>query len=146
MFAHVMEDIENRPREARRNKVLKKGLVAFNHDSSTVNCQVRDLSEAGAKLLFEDLPTLPRTFQLHIPVDGVRYPAEVKWIEGTDFGVRFTGPPQPSGVHHDQALSPSFPVIEEEAEPSRSDVRRPAADAAPASLRPAPRRGFGRLK
>ncbi|MAS03984.1 MAG: hypothetical protein CL534_04730 [Ahrensia sp.] len=99
-----MSEVEQQDRDHVRHRTLKEGLVSFHHDELTVPCTVRDESEAGAKLQFEGQVNLPESFYLTIPLDGAKWPAEVEWIKGMSCGVRFTGPAEPSNIHHHQFI------------------------------------------
>jgi hypothetical protein len=78
-------------RAKRRQKTLLHGFVYFDDGPCAVECIVREISEAGARLKFE-MPLAPvDAFELDIPLRGQKLRAEVKWQRGTEIGVVFTG-------------------------------------------------------
>jgi len=137
-----MEEREHQPRSHQRHKTLKPGLISYDNGRLTVPCLVRDFSEAGARLKFAMPVALPDTFHLTIPLDGDKYPAEMKWKQGTTCGVHFTGPALPSNLHHSQYIAPSMsdaPAVSKEQAADRPEpVVKPKGSAH--KIR------FGRLK
>jgi hypothetical protein len=89
-----MFDATSDSRIQRRQRVLKKALIVFNHGHATIGCQVLDLSDTGAKLMPVDVVSCPREFVLKLPTDRYRN-CEVKWRKGTVLGVQFVGAEQP---------------------------------------------------
>lgn len=83
-----MTEIASDKRRHPRRKVLKSGKVLFNDGKSLYDCQVRDWSESGARLVFPALTLLPHRFTLHLH-DGSEYPCEVVRTDGVVVGVRF---------------------------------------------------------
>jgi hypothetical protein len=73
-----------------RHKVLKGAKAFFNEGKSLYDCQVRDWSESGAKLIFPELTPLPKHFVLRLS-DGSDYACEVVRADGVVIGVRFAG-------------------------------------------------------
>ena len=65
-----------------RRRVLKSGIAASNDRRLTVNCTVRDISDTGARLRVEGSMTVPDTFELLIPLDGLEAPCQVVWRKG----------------------------------------------------------------
>jgi hypothetical protein len=70
--------------------MLKGAKAVFNDNASLYDCQVRDWSESGARLVFPDLTPLPKLFTLRLS-DGSEYSCEVVRADGAIVGVRFTG-------------------------------------------------------
>lgn len=79
-------------REAERRRILKSGLISFNHRGSVLNCMVRNISNTGAQLLLADTRPVPPVFELNVEIDGLRVPCQVMWRTHDRVGVRFTGP------------------------------------------------------
>ena len=73
-----------------RRKMLKGAKAVFNGGASLYDCQVRDWSESGARLVFAALTPLPHLFTLRLS-DGSEYPCEVVRADGVVVGVRFAG-------------------------------------------------------
>lgn len=102
-----MRESNDNKRAHTRHRVLKEGIVAFNKEYSTINCQVRDISATGAKLRVDDPGRLPKRFNLHIPVDGVKYAVEVRWVQSSVCGVEFQGEAERTHFRRSQHLEPS---------------------------------------
>jgi hypothetical protein len=71
-----------------RRKVLKSAKAFIRGGASLYDCQVRDWSEGGARLVFPELTPLPRRFTLQLS-DGTEYRCEVVRVAGPVIGVRF---------------------------------------------------------
>lgn len=82
-------------RAERRSRTLKSGAVVLT-DWSTIDCVIRDMSAEGARLRFMTVTRLPATFGVMVVGEALVYPAERRWVRGTDVGVRFVGPPKPT--------------------------------------------------
>ncbi|MGR6431665.1 PilZ domain-containing protein [Rhizobium sp. PAMB 3174] len=67
---------------------LKAGRIVFNHEYSTINCTVRNMSATGAKLLVENAMQIPETFELVLS-DDTRHACEIKWRKLKEIGVAF---------------------------------------------------------
>jgi hypothetical protein len=76
------------PRE-RRARVFKKGKMVFQHGLRSIPCIVRNLSDNGALLEFEQAYMLPREFDLHIDLENYEVTCERRWEEGLRCGVQF---------------------------------------------------------
>jgi two-component system cell cycle response regulator len=78
-------------RRSHRRRVLKAGKIVLS-DWSTIDCTVRDITEAGARLAFAGPTALPTSFWLLVPSDEKLIPAQPAWQKGLVAGVVFTGP------------------------------------------------------
>jgi hypothetical protein len=107
MSVQEEEDIQRFERP-RRNKALKKALIAFNHQHSTRPCVLREISETGALLELDDATNLPMNFILHVELDGFKVPC--KWIRKIEscIAVQFTEPREPTKLIRKQSVKPSF--------------------------------------
>ena len=56
-------------RALRRNRVLKSALAAYNSQFTTMPCVMRNVSEDGARLEFDELARVPASFVLHVGID-----------------------------------------------------------------------------
>lgn len=72
-----------------RHRVLKGGRLSFNNGYGASECQVKNLSEHGAKLAFGDTTGVPRRFTLAIVGEPGSHQAEVCWRGIGEIGVRF---------------------------------------------------------
>lgn len=86
-------------RGLQRRRTLKQGKVVLT-DSTVLDCLIRDMSEAGARLEFGAPTELPREFRVLITSSNLLIPAHLAWQRGLAAGVHFTGPGQeaPRGV------------------------------------------------
>jgi hypothetical protein len=82
-------------RDFQRRRTLLGGRIAFNHCYSTLDCVVRNMSQNGAMLVFEDSITVPNEFDLMIPQKGESRRARIVWRQENETGVAF---PQPTGA------------------------------------------------
>jgi hypothetical protein len=80
---------ENRRGHVRR-LVIMGATIMYNDRKITIPCRVRDISETGAKLEFEQQQLLPHTFELKIR-DLPILTCELRWARGTRAGVHFVG-------------------------------------------------------
>ena len=98
-------------RGARRRRVLKAGVIAYNNRHSTLPCTVRNISETGAQLRLPGLTaaSAPDTFELIIDLDGLEAACTVMWRRGEDIGVRFEGEPRRTAPKRAQVVAPVVP-------------------------------------
>ncbi|MDX2204745.1 MAG: PilZ domain-containing protein [Hyphomicrobiaceae bacterium] len=75
-----------------RRRLLKAGTLLAKNGLMSFKCSVRDLSDAGARLLVDDPVGIPEHFELVIELDGLRADCEVVRRKGNEMGVRFTSP------------------------------------------------------
>lgn len=80
--------IEER-RKAPRSRTLLGGVVSFNQKRSTLDCLVRNMSDAGALLVLSDAVALPSGFDLEIQQRQRSYNARVCWRKGQLVGIVF---------------------------------------------------------
>jgi hypothetical protein len=76
-------------RRSARSKSFLRGCVLFNNGRSALDCLVRDVSAAGARLIFTEPAAIPDTVDLHIPQKDKTLHAHVQWREGQEIGVTF---------------------------------------------------------
>ncbi len=76
-------------RKDHRNRTYLGGKVVFNDRLSVHDCLVRNLSDGGAKLVFDFPTTVPSVFDLVVPRRGESRRAEVKWRTRLEAGVSF---------------------------------------------------------
>ena len=71
-----------------RHRTLKGGRIAINDGYSTLECTVRNLSDAGALLRVTSVVGVPDTFQL-VMADGSKFDCTVARRTATEIGVKF---------------------------------------------------------
>jgi hypothetical protein len=76
-------------RSAARSRAFLGGRILFNGGNSTVDCQIREISENGAKLRVSRAATLPAEFDLQILQQGVTRRARMAWRTDTMIGVAY---------------------------------------------------------
>lgn len=79
-----------------RHRIFKGASLSFNKDQSVMDCVVRDISDTGAKLVFEGYFDCPRLARLRIS-DGRLYDCEVRWFANRTMGVSFLRSGQDAG-------------------------------------------------
>jgi len=74
-------------RKAVRARTLLGGVIAFNSRASTMDCQVRNLSSAGAKVTFTNTAVVPDQFDLMIARKERSFRARVIWRAPNEAGI-----------------------------------------------------------
>ncbi|MDN3718640.1 PilZ domain-containing protein [Roseibium salinum] len=80
---------------ARRARVFKKGKMVFQDGLRSIPCLVRNISDGGALLEFEQAYMLPKEFDLHIDLEDYEVTCERRWEDGLRCGVAFVGEKAP---------------------------------------------------
>jgi hypothetical protein len=78
----------NEKRGIKRRRRLKAGVIRID-DKSTIDCVVRDLSNAGASLEIESPIGIPDRFTLVMKEDWAKRSCHVIWWSARRIGVRF---------------------------------------------------------
>src|SRR5215469_7729907 len=77
-------------RSSSRKRAFLQGRIYFDRRRASVDCLVRDISEAGARLKFAHAPAVaPEVFELYIPHKDESFRAHVQWRVGDEIGVTF---------------------------------------------------------
>lgn len=76
-------------RKTPRQRTLLSGRVVFNQRRATLDCVVRNFSDAGALILLSDAVALPAAFDLEIDHKQRSYGARVRWRNGERIGLDF---------------------------------------------------------
>ncbi len=84
-------------RKTTRRRVLKEGKIIFADGMRVIDCTIRDMSDAGARLLIANTVGVPETFHLFEKSSGMIHPATVIWRQPSAIGVKFDAPP--TSVH-----------------------------------------------
>lgn len=72
-----------------RVPTLKAGRIEFNRRLNVVDCVVRNMSDGGACIQVEDTGWLPATFDLAVPIDGLKRACRVAWRSADKLGVAY---------------------------------------------------------
>jgi PilZ domain-containing protein len=76
-------------RNATRQKSFLRGCIQFNNRRTVIDCLVRDISAAGARLIFSGSVSVPDVVELYIPQREQTLRARVQWRRGDELGVAF---------------------------------------------------------
>ena len=79
----------NERRKVRRARTILGGVIAFNGRQSTVECSVRNLSTAGARIHFINTALLPDEFDLTISRKQLTWRVRTIWRGEDTAGVAF---------------------------------------------------------
>jgi hypothetical protein len=77
-------------RQHSRNRVYYGGKVAFNARNSTLACVVRNFSQRGAKIEFENSAMLPDQVDFEIERRGLSCRAHLVWRDRNAAGLAFS--------------------------------------------------------
>ena len=80
-----MKEKRSKPRQ----RSLLHGYVYFDDSPCAVECTVREISDAGARLKFDTPQLAVDSFELDIPIRGRKLRAAVKWQRDSEMGVVF---------------------------------------------------------
>ena len=75
-----------------RGRTYLGGRLAFNNQYCTIDCLVRNMSQNGAKLVFEGAVLLPGEFEFTLPQKGESRRARVIWRQQDEAGISFLQP------------------------------------------------------
>jgi hypothetical protein len=84
--------IEQERRRVRRMLRLKGGRIIFNDLQSVMNCQLRDISPAGARLAIVNTLGTPDEFLVEVPGVAERRWVRRAWSKLNEMGVAFVQP------------------------------------------------------
>jgi diguanylate cyclase (GGDEF)-like protein len=76
-------------RVATRHRVIKRGLILFNNECSSLSCQIRDLSTHGAQVVVDFECLIPDRCLLRIVESRKTFSAEKRWQRGGNAGLKF---------------------------------------------------------
>ena len=76
-------------RRAPRQRVLKTVKIYRLNGAHAVDCQVRDMSDTGARIVIKDQLALPNEFKFVLPSEDSTRIAKVVWRKGDLAGIVF---------------------------------------------------------
>src|SRR5258708_35955863 len=94
-------------RQSARDRVIFGGVAAINDRGSTMDCVVRNISEGGACVEFEQTAKLPEEMRLAIARKGRSFFARMIWRQANKDGLAFrtmTAPGVPESTDTDRQL------------------------------------------
>jgi hypothetical protein len=77
-------------RQYQRNRVYYGGMLAFNARNSTLDCVVRNFSQRGAKIEFENSAMLPDRVDFEVARKGLSCLARLVWRDQNAAGLMFS--------------------------------------------------------
>jgi 2-succinyl-5-enolpyruvyl-6-hydroxy-3-cyclohexene-1-carboxylate synthase len=78
-------------RFAKRQRVLKAAKIVLD-DWRALDCQLRDVSQTGAKIRVDNVTMVPHKFRLYFASDNSIRDVQVAWKHNDQIGVAFVGP------------------------------------------------------
>jgi hypothetical protein len=117
----MTDDTENKRRIGRIRTILA-GQAIIGRGLPDVPCQIKDLSDTGARITVEEGAFLPEQFELRIPKRGTVNPVRLRWRRGGLAGLEFVPDERPA------ATDPVLRIKELEAE--NAELRRRVAEMA----------------
>jgi len=96
------DETQGSRRRWRRIPVLKSGVLSLDGESRTVECEVRDVTQGGARIRAASLPDGAETFDLRIG-DGESHHCRTIWHDREIMGVEYVDTPgaAPAGSERD---------------------------------------------
>jgi hypothetical protein len=76
-------------RQSARARVIYGGVIAYNQRQSTVECVIRNFSEKGAKVEFENPAVLPDVIDLLVAKKDCAFNAKIAWRKIDEAGLAF---------------------------------------------------------
>lgn len=76
-------------RQSTRTRVIYGAVIAYNGRQSTVDCVVRNFSENGAKVEFDNPAQLPDSVDLVITKKNRAFLAQITWRQANEAGLAF---------------------------------------------------------
>ena len=84
----MTQDTEEHRRVGRVRTILGAHAI-IGKGLPDVACQVKDLSDTGARIAVDDQVFLPDQFEFRVPKRGVSHAARVRWRRGGVVGIEF---------------------------------------------------------
>jgi hypothetical protein len=92
-------------RQETRPRALKAGRLLFGNFNMSYDCQIRNLSAHGARVLLEGNASVPNDFYLYVVGDGVIAHVQATWRTANEMGVRFLEPLVAPTRHSDHRIN-----------------------------------------
>lgn len=77
-------------RTSQRDRTFLGGQVIYNDRCSTMDCLVRNMSQSGAMLVFDDVALIPSEFDVTIRHKGESRRARIVWRDEKKAGIAFS--------------------------------------------------------
>jgi hypothetical protein len=76
-------------RQSARSRVIYSGVIGYNRRQSTVECAIRNFSEDGVKVEFDNPAVLPDFIDLLIAKKSRAFTAKIAWRRFSEAGLAF---------------------------------------------------------
>jgi hypothetical protein len=90
-------------RQSARARVIYGGVIAYNRRQSTIECVIRNFSEGGAKVEFDNPAVLPEVIDLLIAKKDRAFTAKIAWRQANQAGLAFQSAQQDAPIPLDWA-------------------------------------------
>ena len=90
-------------RQSARARVIYGGVLAYNRRQSTIECVIRNFSEDGAKVEFDNPAALPDVIDLLIAKKDRAFTAKIAWRQANQAGLAFRSVEQDAPIPLDWA-------------------------------------------
>ena len=90
--AATVSDAQSEKRRESRRRVFRGATISFRGHSAAIDCVIRDISSAGARLAVESAIGVPDRFYLVVEGEPVRA-CRIVWRRARLLGVEFVDPP-----------------------------------------------------
>jgi hypothetical protein len=80
----------DKPQVAIRQRTLLKGTLYYDNRRASIDCVIRDMSDSGARIMFEHPAIVPDNVELFIPHKQQTLQASVRRRGPKEIGVAFT--------------------------------------------------------
>jgi hypothetical protein len=118
-------------RRVARQKSFLRGTIHFNNRLNAVDCLVRDISQFGARLIFDSPVTTPDVLELHIPQKDQTLRISVIWRNDREIGVSFGQAAQVEGGAESGELADRVARLELELAGLKRILKKLKADTGP---------------
>ena len=110
-------------RGSQRQKSFLRGCVYFNNRRNAFDCLIRDISDAGARIIFSDAVSVPDVVDLYIPQKEQTLHAHVQWRHGDEIGLAFPDAVRAAGGTTDANLAVRVAHLENEVSALRREIK-----------------------
>ncbi len=86
--------MSNRRNPHPRYQMSHQASLLVGDKGCRVFCTLKDMSVTGARLGAVPLKAIPENIRISIPHENVLLPCRVRWVDGKEVGVEFTGTPE----------------------------------------------------
>lgn len=100
-------------RKQQRSRSMLGAQIIFNNRATTLDCQIRNFTDEGAKIVIGAFMVFPTLFEFHVPQRGQTYMAKLIWRHAEEAGIEFLPDERAIAASHGDM---SFRVRELEAE------------------------------